>query len=76
MTVSKDKQFVHININPRRKDKWERLAVEIPKGKRDIYKMAARELGLSLSKLIQNGVEEYIKNHGAEFIAAAEDNSV
>ena len=76
MTVSKDKQFVHININPRRKDKWERLAVEIPKGKRDIYKMAARELGLSLSKLIQNGVEEYIKNHGEEFIAAAEDNSV
>ena len=76
MTVSKDKQFVHININPRRKDKWERLAVEIPKGKRDIYKMAARELGLSLSKLIQNGVEEYIKNHGVEFIAAAEDNSV
>ena len=76
MTVSKDKQFVHININPRRKDKWERLAVEIPKGKRDIYKMAARDLGLSLSKLIQNGVEEYIKNHGEEFIAAAEDNSV
>ena len=76
MTVSKDKQFIHINIDPRRKDKWERLAVEIPKGKRDIYKTAAQELGLSLSVLIQIGVEEYIKNHGEEFIAAAEDNSV
>lgn len=73
MAMSKDKLFVRININPHRKDKWERLVVEIPKGKREAYKIAARELGLSLSKLIQNGVEEYIKTHGEEFISETEE---
>ena len=39
------------------------VAVQVPKGKRDVYKMAAAELGLSLSMLVQYGVEEYIRNH-------------
>ena len=72
--MSKDRRL--ICVEPRRKDKWERLTVNIPKGKLDAYKMAAREFGLSLSKLIQNGVEEYIKNHGEEFIAEVENKKV
>ncbi len=70
MTTSKNKRL--ICREPRQKDKRERLIVDIPKGKLGSYKMAARELGLSLSKLIQNGVEEYIKNHGEEFITEAD----
>ena len=42
------------------------VAVQVPKGKRDAYKIAAIELGLSLSMLIQRGVEEYVKNHVVE----------
>lgn len=39
------------------------ITIQVPKGKRDAYKMAAIELGLSLSMLVQYGVEEYIRNH-------------
>ena len=42
---------------------YDRLSTDIPKGKRDAYNLAASELGLSLSKLIQNGVEEFIARH-------------
>lgn len=51
------------------------IAVEVPKGKRDIYKIAAQELGLSLSRLVQNGVEEYIKNHVNEVPIAIEESA-
>ena len=44
---------------------YDRLSTDIPKGKRDAYNLAASELGLSLSKLIQNGVEEFIARHAA-----------
>ena len=56
-----DKRFICIDYP--RKNNRERLAIEVPKGKRDEYKAAAQELGLSLSRLVQNGVEEYIRNH-------------
>ena len=42
-----------------RREKRDQLAVDVPKGKRDAYKLMAAELGLSLSMLIQNGVEYY-----------------
>lgn len=42
---------------------YDRLSTDVPKGKRDEYNAAAKSLSLSLSKLIQNGVEEYISNH-------------
>ena len=53
------------------------LAVEILKGKRDVYKQAAAELGLSLSMLVQTSVEEFIRNHaGEEFIPNREDEKL
>lgn len=54
-----------------RAEKRDRLSTDIPKGKRDVYNAAAKELKLSLAQLIQNGVEEYIKNHGGEVVVPA-----
>ena len=45
---------------------YDRLAIWIKKGRREEYKNSAAGFGLSLSALIQNGVEEYIRNHGGE----------
>lgn len=73
MAKLKDPRLSCIHVDPRWKDKWERLPIQLPKGKRDAYKMAAQEFGIAMSKLVQNGVEEYIKNHGKEFIKEYED---
>ena len=45
---------------------YDRLAIWVKKGKRDIYKKAAAELGVSLSMLVRDGVEEFIRNHLSE----------
>ncbi len=55
-----------------RAEKRDQLAVDVPKGKRDIYKQGAAELNLSLSMLIQNAVEEFIAHHQADNLSAAE----
>ena len=55
-----------------RAEKCDRIAADVPKGKREEYRAAAKELGLSLAKLIQYGVEEYIQNHGGEVIQKPE----
>lgn len=47
---------------------YDLIAIEVRKGKRDAYKMVAAELGISLSGLIQNAVEEYIQNHADELV--------
>ena len=48
----------------RYKDKvYDRLAVSIKKGKRDEWKKAAADLGLSLAGLVVAGVDEYIERH-------------
>ena len=41
----------------------DRLVVDVPKGKRDVYVSAAHEFGISISGLIQLGVEEFIATH-------------
>ena len=45
---------------------YDRLVVDIPKGKRDAYKLIAAELDISLASLIQVGVEEYARAHAGE----------
>ena len=48
----------------RYKDKvYDRLAIAIKKGKRDEWKKAASDLGLSLAGLVVAGVDEYIERH-------------
>ena len=42
------------------------ISIAVPQGKRNAYKLAAAELGLSLSILFQHAVEEYIQNHADE----------
>lgn len=54
-----------------RAEKRDRLSTDIPKGKRDVYNAAAKELKLSLAQLIQNGVEEYIRNHAGDIVVPA-----
>ena len=43
-----------------RQENCDQLAVDIPKGKKALYKQAAAEMGLSLTALIQNGVEGFV----------------
>ena len=53
--------------NRRYRDKvYDQITIEVPKGKRDEYKTAAEDLQLTFKALIQNGVEEFIKNHAGE----------
>lgn len=59
-----------LSIKNYRQEKRDQIAVDVPKGKREEYKQKAAKLGLSLSMLIQYGVEsygeEYISNHAGE----------
>ena len=42
------------------------VASEVSKEKREEYNAAASKFGISLSQLIQRGVEEFITNHAGE----------
>lgn len=56
MTVSSAKR---VSIAKYQQEKCDRITADIPKGKREAYKMIAAEKGLSLSQLIQNSVESF-----------------
>ena len=50
-------------------EKCDRITADIPKGKRDAYKLIATELDRSLAQLIQDAIEEYGRNHaGKDFL--------
>ena len=42
---------------------YDRIAIRVKKGKRDEWKKAAADLGLSLAGLVVAGVDEYIERH-------------
>lgn len=42
---------------------FDRLAVMIPKGTRDVYKQAASDRGLSLRQFVIRSMDEFIVNH-------------
>lgn len=63
MSVSKAKR---ISIATYQQEKCDRITADIPKGKRDAYKLIAAELDISLASLIQVGVEEYARAHAGE----------
>lgn len=42
------------------------IAADVSKSKGEFYRQSAKDLDLSLSMLIQNGVEEYISRHAGE----------
>ena len=44
----------------------DRISIDVPKGTRDTYNQSAAELKLSLAKMIQYAVEEYIRNRAGE----------
>lgn len=46
-----------------REKTYERIVIDVKKGKRDFYKQEAAKRGLSLAMLIQNAVEDYLKNN-------------
>lgn len=58
------------NANYRAKA-YDVISTSVKKGKRDEYNAAAKKLKLSLAQLIQNGVEEYIRNHAGEVVVPA-----
>ena len=60
MAVSEAQKRAHKNY---REEKCDRITVAVPKGKRAAYKLMADELGLSLARLFQHGVEEFAQNH-------------
>lgn len=45
------------------------IAADVSKSKGEFYRQSAKDLDLSLSMLIQNGVEEYISRHAGETFA-------
>lgn len=50
--------------NARYREKaYDALNIFVKKGKKDFYKDSAAKLGISLSALIQKGVEEYIEKN-------------
>ena len=49
-----------------KQEKRDTLTIDLPKGSKDGYKKSAAGFGISLTKLIQAGIEEYIQNHGGE----------
>ena len=49
-----------------KREKCDLFKVMTPKGKHAAYKQAAVEFGMSLSRLVQAGVEEYIRNHAGK----------
>ena len=71
MAIVNDKRLWCVEPPKTSRDK---IAINVPKGKRDVYRRAAAERGLSLSSLIQMGVEEFIlKQVDEEFIAKLKD---
>ncbi len=68
MAVSQTRR---LSIEKYRREKRDQLAVDVSKGKRDVYKAGAATLRLSLSMLIQTVVEDYLSRHaGEDFITA------
>ena len=60
------------NANYRAKA-YDRISIDVKKGKRDAYNEAAKDLNLSLAMLIQLGTEEFIHNHAGEKISVPGD---
>lgn len=46
-----------------RRKTYDPLTIQLKKGKRDYYKKAASERGISLAEMFRTAVEEYIQNH-------------
>ena len=51
------------------------IATEVSKEKGEFYRTTATEFGISLSKLVQNGVEEFIQNHAGQNLSLVAQNS-
>ena len=67
MAISEDKKLWCVEPSKYPRDK---IAINVPKGKRAVYRRAAAELGLNFSVFIQKSVEEFINNNADEdFIA-------
>lgn len=53
-----------ILANMRYREKtYDRIAVDLKKGTKDFYRSEAAKRGLSLAMLVQNAVEDYLKNN-------------
>lgn len=55
-----DKKAAFAYVNEYQKEKYDRITVMAKKGKKEIYKKAAKEAGLSLSEFIMQCVDEKI----------------
>ena len=53
--------------NARYREKaYDVISFSVKKGKKEDYKQAAEQRGMSLAGILQSGVEEYIANHPVE----------
>ena len=51
-----------------RQEKLDRVTITVPKGKREAYKQLAAEMGISMVKLFQYGVEGLAQNYEEKII--------
>ena len=51
-----------------RREKRDQTTVEFPKGKREVYKQMAAELGMSLTQFIQCSIDGFIANFNEKII--------
>lgn len=57
-----DKKAAFAYINKYQKEKYDRITIMTGKGKKEKYRTAAKEAGMSLSAFIEKCVDEKISN--------------
>lgn len=57
-----DKKAAFAYINKYQKEKYDRITIMAGKGKKEKYRTAAKEAGMSLSAFIEKCVDEKISN--------------
>lgn len=58
-----------IAVRKYREKTYDTIGFDVKKGKRDEYKAAAAELGISLAGFLTAAAEEFIERHGGEVVA-------
>lgn len=67
MTTS---QAQKLAVQKYRAKTYDTIGFDVKKGKREEYKAAAAELGLSLAAFLTNAADEFIQNHAVENFSA------
>ena len=50
-------------MNAYNREKYDRLQLNLPKGSKEKYRKEAEMRGMSLTRIIEEGIKEYMENH-------------